>query len=151
MTAKHILVPTDFSAYADHALAYAIELATALRARLTLLHVFHLSPLTVGEVPPAVLNTVLQEIETDAQKQTQIALDRIQQAGLQGDSAIVEGLPFQTIIDAAKDKDIDLIVMGTHGRTGLTHVLMGSVAEKVVRLAPCPVLVTRGTTEAAGA
>jgi universal stress protein A len=64
---------------------------------------------------------------------------------------MVQGVPFQTIIDAARDHGVDLIVMGTHGRTGLTHVFMGSVAEKVVRLAPCPVLVTRGTTEDAGA
>jgi len=145
--AKHILVPTDFSPPADYALAYAIDLAATLQARLTVLHVFHLSPLTVGEVPPAVFNDTLREIEIDAQKYTQQALDRVQQAGLQGDRAIVEGIPFQTIIDTAKDKNVDLIVMGTHGRTGLVHMLMGSVAEKVVRLAPCSVLVTRGTTE----
>jgi universal stress protein A len=76
---------------------------------------------------------------------------RVQEAGLPGDSAIVEGAPFQMIIDTAKDNEADLIVMGTHGRTGLTHVLMGSVAERVVRMAPCPVLVTRGTTEASDA
>jgi nucleotide-binding universal stress UspA family protein len=90
-------------------------------------------------------------METNAQQQTQKALARVQQAGLQGDSVIVEGTPFQTIIDTAKDKGADLIVMGTHGRTGLTLALMGSVAEKVVRLAPCPVLVTRETTEASDA
>jgi universal stress protein A len=60
----------------------------------------------------------------------------------------VHGVPFQGIVDAARDQHVDLIVMGTHGRTGLRHVLVGSGAEKVVRLAPCPVLVTRGTTEA---
>jgi nucleotide-binding universal stress UspA family protein len=87
-------------------------------------------------------------METNAQQRTQMALNHVQQAGLQADSAIVEGIPFQVIIDTAESRDVDLIVMGTHGRTGLTHVLMGSVAEKVVRLAPCPVLVTRGTTEA---
>jgi nucleotide-binding universal stress UspA family protein len=90
-------------------------------------------------------------METHAQQQTQKALARVQQAGLQGDSVIVEGTPFQTIINTAKDQGADLIVMGTHGRTGLTHALMGSVAEKVVRLAPCPVLVTRGTTEVSDA
>ena len=148
---QHILVPTDFSAYADHALEYAIELATTLQARLTLLHVFHLSSLAVGDMSPAVFSATLQAMETNAKQRTQTALDCIHQAGLQGDSAIVEGIPFQTIIDTANDKGIDLIVMGTHGRTGLTHALVGSVAEKVVRLAPCPVLVTRGTTEAPAA
>jgi nucleotide-binding universal stress UspA family protein len=60
-------------------------------------------------------------------------------------------VPFQTIIDTARDTGVDLIVMGTRGRTELTPVLIGSVAEKVVRLAPYPVLVTRGSTEAATA
>jgi nucleotide-binding universal stress UspA family protein len=147
MTAKHILVPTDFSEYADYALDYAIELAKVLQAHLTVLYVFHLSPLALGEAPPAVLADTLEAMETNAQQQTQIALARVQQAGLQGEIAIVEGTPFQTIIETAESRDVDLIVMGTHGRTGLTHALMGSVAEKVVRLAPCPVLVTRGKME----
>jgi nucleotide-binding universal stress UspA family protein len=151
MTAQHILVPTDFSEYADYALDYAIELAKVLQAHLTVLHVFHLSPLALGEAPPAVLADTLAAMEANAQHQTQMALARVQEAGLQGDSAIVEGIPFQVIINTAESMDVDLIVMGTHGRTGLTHALMGSVAEKVVRLAPCPVLVTRGTTEASTA
>jgi nucleotide-binding universal stress UspA family protein len=151
MTAQHILVPTDFSEDADYALDYAIELAKVLQAHLTVLHVFHLSPLALGEAPPAVLADTLAAMEANAQHQTQMALARVQEAGLQGDSAIVEGIPFQVIINTAESMDVDLIVMGTHGRTGLTHALMGSVAEKVVRLAPCPVLVTRGTTEASTA
>jgi nucleotide-binding universal stress UspA family protein len=151
MTAQHILVPTDFSEYANYALDYAIELAKMSRARLTVLYVLHLSSLALGEAPPTVLDDIWEAMETHAQQQTQKALARVQQAGLQGDSVIVEGTPFQTIIDTAKDKGADLIVMGTHGRTGLTLALMGSVAEKVVRLAPCPVLVTRETTEASDA
>jgi nucleotide-binding universal stress UspA family protein len=147
MTAQHILVPTDFSANADYALDYAIELAQVLQARLTVLYVFHVSPLALGDAPPAVLSATLQEMEATTQQQMQATLARVQQAGLQGDSAIVEGLPFQTIIDTAQARGADLIVMGTHGRTGLAHALLGSVAEKVMRLAPCPVLVTRGTTD----
>ena len=151
MAVQHILVPTDFSQYADYALDYAIELAKVLQARLTVLYVFHLSALALGEAPPAVLADTLEAMETHAQQQTQMVLARVQGAGLQGDSAIVEGIPFQVIIDTAQDKEADLIVMGTHGRTGLTHALMGSVAEKVARLAPCPVLVTRETTAASDA
>ena len=145
MTVKHILVPTDFSEYADYALDYAIELARTLQARLTVVYVLHLSSLALGETSPAVLDATWKALEANAQQRTQMALARVQQAGLQGASAIVEGIPFQAIIETAESRGIDLIVMGTHGRTGLTHVLMGSVAEKVVRLAPCPVLVTRGT------
>jgi nucleotide-binding universal stress UspA family protein len=147
VTAKYILVPTDFSDAADYALDYAIELAKTLQARLTVLHVFHLSSLALGEAPPAVLDDTLKAMEANVQQQIQMDLARVQQAGLQGDSVIVEGVPFQAIIDTARDSGADLIVMGTHGRTGLTHVLMGSVADKVVRLAPCPVLVTRAATE----
>ncbi len=146
MTAKHILVPTDFSEYANYALDYAIELAKTLEARLTVLYVLHLSSLALGEAPPAILDDTLKAMESNAQARTQKALDRVQQAGVQCESAIVEGIPFQSIMETANDRNIDLIVMGTHGRTGLTHALMGSVAEKVIRMAPCPVLVTRGTT-----
>jgi nucleotide-binding universal stress UspA family protein len=147
MIAQHLLVPTDFSEYADYALDYAIELAKTFQARLTVLYVYYLPSLALGEVSPVVIDDTLQAMETKARQQAQKALARVLRAGLQGDSVIVEGAPFQMIIDTAKDKGADLIVMGTHGRTGLSHVLMGSVAEKVVRLAPCPVLVTRGTTE----
>jgi nucleotide-binding universal stress UspA family protein len=68
-----------------------------------------------------------------------------------GETIIVHGVPFQSILDTANEKAVDLIVMGTHGRTGLTHVLMGSVAERVVRMAPSAVLVTRGKTETSDA
>jgi nucleotide-binding universal stress UspA family protein len=101
-----------------------------------------------GHLPPGIF---LEEIETEAQQLMQASLGRLRDAGLSGETVIVHGIPFQSIIDTAQDKGADLIVMGTHGRTGLTHALMGSVAEKVVRLAPCPVLVTRGTTEASDA
>jgi nucleotide-binding universal stress UspA family protein len=67
----------------------------------------------------------------------------VQHAGLQGDALLANGTPAQTIMDTAGEQGVDLIIMGTHGRTGLTHVLLGSVAEHVVRQAPCPVLVTR--------
>src|SRR5688500_12268289 len=101
VTAQHILVPTDFSEYADSALDYAIELAKVLQARLTVLYVFHLSSLTLGEAPPAVLDDTLAAMETNAQHQVQMALARVQEAGLQGDSMIVEGIPFQVIIETA--------------------------------------------------
>lgn len=101
----------------------------------------------MGDMATGFPATYLTQMETDTQQGIQTSLDRVHQKGLQGEMDIVHGVPFQTIIDIARDKNVDLIVMGTHGRTGLTHVLMGSVAEKVVRLAPCPVLTTRGNTE----
>jgi len=150
MTVKHILVPTDLSAYADYALDYAIALAQKLQARLTLLHIIHLTPLAMGDIGAAGLVPYLDEMAADAQQRMQALLNRVHQEGLQGETAVVQGVPFQSIVDMAGN-DVDMIVMGTHGRTGLTHALMGSVAEKVVRLSPCPVLVTRGKTEASNA
>jgi nucleotide-binding universal stress UspA family protein len=169
MTAQHILVPTDFSAYADQALDYAIDLAQALQARLILLHIIDTTPLGVVEgatgAPIAPKTTPLglvegvakfppsywQELETAIEQRMDESLKRLHDAGLQGETVIVHGVPFQGIIDTAKEQGVDLIIMGTHGRTGLPHVLMGSVAENVVRLAPCPVLVLRGSTEASTA
>ena len=147
MTAQHILVPTDFSDYANYALDYAIELAKTLQARLTFLHIIQLTPMTMGDMYGYSLEAYLEAMESEAQKHMEALLNRVHQEGLQGEMAIVQGVPFQIIVDMAESRDVDLIVMGTHGRTGLTHALMGSVAERVVRLAPCPVLVTRGTAE----
>jgi nucleotide-binding universal stress UspA family protein len=70
-------------------------------------------------------------------------VQRVTAAGLVGDMVVVHGVPFQAILETASSQQVDLIVMGTHGRTGLRYVLLGSVAEKVVHLAPCPVLVVR--------
>jgi len=147
MPAQHVLVPIDFSPYADQALVYAIEVAKSLNAYLTLLHVLQV-PLVVGD-SEAVLNASLESLEAEAEQGLQAALERIRQAALKGESVMVAGVPFQTIVQVARDQHADLIVMGTHGRTGLTHILIGSVAEKVVRLAPCPVLVTRPHEDAA--
>jgi universal stress protein A len=147
MIVQHVLVPIDFSATANRALDYAIALAQQLHARLTLLHVLHLAPLEVGELTPGVATTYLDDLETDAQHLLQASLERVQHAGLQGDLLLVQGTPTQTIVETAGEQGVDLIIMGTHGRTGLTHVLLGSVAEHVVRHAPCPVLVMRKTMD----
>ncbi len=151
MTAKHILLPTDFSEHADHAVNYAIELAQQLQAQLTLIYVIHLTPLVMGDVGASTLLPYLADLENDAHERMQALLKRVHEKGIQGETAVVQGVPFQTIVDTAASRGIDLIIMGTHGRTGLTHALMGSVAEKVVRLAPCPVLVTRETRAAEAA
>ena len=143
MIVQHMLVPIDFSATADRALEYAIALAQQLHARLTLLHVLDLTPVTMDEMTVGVVATYLEEQEIEAQHLLQASLERVQRAGLQGDILLVQGTPTQTIVDTAGEQGVDLILMGTHGRTGLAHVFLGSVAEHVVRQAPCPVLVVR--------
>jgi nucleotide-binding universal stress UspA family protein len=150
MTIQHILVPMDFSAYAEQALDYAIGLADKLQARLTLLHVVHIMPLGVAGGEATLPYSYIVDLEEEVQEEMEQYRQRVQDAGLAVDLAIVHGIPFQHIIEVAQDKDVNLIVIGTHGRTGLQHMLLGSVAEKVVRLAPCPVLVARKTANAAG-
>jgi nucleotide-binding universal stress UspA family protein len=145
MSVQHVLVPMDFSATAEHALAYAIALAQQLRAQLTLVHVFHLTPLVMEDAATAMPPTLLDDLETEAHRILQASLAQVQRVGLQGASLLVEGSPAQAIVETAGTQAVELIIMGAHGRTGLTHLLLGSVAEQVLRQAPCPVLVTRKT------
>ena len=143
MTIQHVLVPLDFSPYAEQALDYAITLAQHLQARVTLLHVIQLPTVVNVEGGMWPSSTFLDDLEADVTRDMEAYRTRVTAAGLAGECLVVQGIPFQEILDIAKARQVDLIVMGTHGRTGLSHVLLGSVAEKVVRLAPCPVLVAR--------
>jgi nucleotide-binding universal stress UspA family protein len=142
---QRILVPTDFSKHSEVALTYAVALAEKFGAELHLLHVVQDLALFIPDavaVAPAIAVPV-EEFVAAARE----ALDRVTKAkdleSLTVHREVREGTPFYEIIRFAKEKDIDLIVMGTHGHTGLTHVLLGSVTEKVVRKAPCPVLTVR--------
>jgi nucleotide-binding universal stress UspA family protein len=146
MTAQRLLVPLDFSAHANQALAYAINLARILGARVTLLHVMQSPPwggVDMDVTSPHAYSRFIQRLEAEVAHRMQACLERVTAGGLEGEVVVVHGVPFQEILETAKRWQVDLIVMGTHGRTGLSHVFLGSVAEKVVRLAPCPVLVVR--------
>ena len=151
MIVQHVLVPIDFSTTAGRALTYAIALAQQFHARLTLLHVLDLTPVTMEDMTAGVVATYLDDLETDAQHLLQASRERVQGAGLQGESLLVQGTPTQTIVDTAGEQGVDLIIMGTHGRTGLAHVFLGSVAEHVVRQGPCPVLVVRRAPDTSAA
>jgi universal stress protein A len=144
MRTPHFLVPTDFSASAKQALDYAIRLACTLNARLTVLHVIQPVPMAGPGMGIVLPETYLQEVKEGVQGSMEEALTRVTAAGLTAERIVLYGIPFQEIIETAKARQVDLIVMGTHGRTGLMYVLLGSVAEQVIRLAPCSVLVVRG-------
>ena len=138
---RKILVPLDLSEYAAHALPYALELATTFGASLHLLHVIDSQRAAAAggaaffEYGP----DLLQRFEDDAHKAlSEVAATLPQTATV--NTAILQGPPHVQIVQFAREQDIDLIVMGTHGRSGLKHVIIGSVAEKVVQMAPCPVL-----------
>jgi nucleotide-binding universal stress UspA family protein len=146
MTAQRFLVPIDFSEDANQALEYAIGLASKLGARVTLLHVIQPPPWGGADMDvtlPYAYSLFIQNLEAEVAHRMQACLERVTAGGLEGEVTVVRGVPFREILETAKMQQVDLIIMGTQGRTGLQHVLMGSVAEKVVRLAPCPVLVVR--------
>jgi universal stress protein A len=151
MPTLHFLVPIDLSASAEQALDYAIRLAQTLNARLTVLHVIQPAPMAGVDVGVVLPQTYLQEVEEAVQRSLEAALARVTAAGLTGEQIVLYGVPFQEIVETAKARYVDLIVMGTHGHTGLMHVILGSVAEKVVRLAPCSVLVVRPVAHASEA
>lgn len=140
---RTILVPVDFSACSRKALQYAIPLAREFGAAIALIHVVHVNYAAGPEF--GAMDFPL--VEADLRKNAEGELAKLAAAEIQGQVAFVclvrSGLEVIEIVDAAKKLESDLIVISTHGRTGLKHVFMGSVAENVVRLAPCPVLVVR--------
>jgi nucleotide-binding universal stress UspA family protein len=150
MTIHHVLVPIDFSPYAGQALDYAIALAQKLQARITLLHVIQPQLIAGADMGAWPSPSFIEELETAIMGDMEGYRARVTDAGLEGEIVVVHGVPFQEILNTAKARQVDLIIMGTHGRTGLPHILLGSVAERVARMAPCPVLVARQPTPVAG-
>jgi nucleotide-binding universal stress UspA family protein len=145
MEVKTILVPSDFSEYAEHAFTWALGLAEKWGAKVLVIHAAPLfSHLAYPESVYMVdLAKMEQEIVADAEKRLQEFVAKKGASTVTVDTRAVLGDPFWEICQIAEREHADLIVMGSHGRTGLAHVFLGSVAERVVRHAPCPVLVAR--------
>jgi nucleotide-binding universal stress UspA family protein len=140
-----ILVPVDFSAHSDRALRYAATLAGQVGASVELLHV--VEEFTYGAFSevyvPNVPDLMQEAINNAVDRVTALKAD-VFPHGADVETAVYAGRPALTIVEHASAGKFDLIVMGTHGRTGLPHLFMGSVAEQVLRTAPCPVLTVRG-------
>lgn len=142
---NRILVPTDFSKHSRNALKYAAAFAEKFGGELHLLHVVQDLAIFIPDMV-----TVAPPITPSLEQMTaavRAAFDRLVQENeldkLTLKREVRQGNPFYEIIRYAKEADVDLIVMGTHGHTGLAHMLLGSVTEKVVRKSPCPVLTVR--------
>jgi len=138
-----ILAATDFSAASEQAVTYAASLALEFGATLHLLHVVP-DPILAAAWSEAYaydLDKLGERLRRDAERQLAERAARIEGIVVTRDALI--GRPASTITAIAADRDVDLIVMGTHGRSGVSHLFMGSVAERVVRTAPCPVLTVR--------
>jgi nucleotide-binding universal stress UspA family protein len=142
-----ILVPSDFSEPADAALRYAATLAGDLGASLHLLHVFE-DPYPAGgaftaELYVPVAPDLRDQLFEEAQARLRDRVAALAEDQVEATAEIYSGPTAKAIADYATTEDIDLIVIGTHGRGGMAHLLLGSVAERVVRTAPCPVLTIR--------
>jgi nucleotide-binding universal stress UspA family protein len=144
---KAILIPTDFSEASETALKYAKALAEAFGSSLHIVHVMEdlLAHAWAAEVYVASMPSLRVEIEKEATERLGAMVTDEERQRLSITTAVIEGNPFLEIIRYARASNIDLIVLGTHGRGPIAHMLLGSVAEKVVRKAPCPVLTVRPT------
>jgi nucleotide-binding universal stress UspA family protein len=142
-----ILVPVDFSAHSAHAFGFALDLARQCQATLHVLHCLPLQPALVapyGIVMPADLEQSCREA---AVKRLEELADKASAAGVDAEVHESAAIPSEAILGFADDVGADLIVMGTRGLSGLAHVLIGSVADRVIRSASCPVVTLRADSE----
>jgi nucleotide-binding universal stress UspA family protein len=141
---KQILIPIDFSDYSDQALRWGVSLAQKYGAQLLLLHVI---PEVLEEV--SARESAGEQLVIDLTAEVEAQLHEIARQGLKEgvamDVRVADGEPADAILRMARQEKVDLIVMGTHGRTGLSHLLLGSTAEAVVRAAACPVFTVRAS------
>jgi universal stress protein A len=139
-----ILAPTDFSECSKQAVACTYELAQTFDAKLLLLHVVEPVDYPMRSYPHLV-TTMLDYSERQAHLDLAQMLPKAQDVKVEVTRRVIVGPPYRKIVEVAEAEKVDLIVMATHGRTGLSHLVVGSVAERVVRTAPCPVLTIHPT------
>ena len=149
---KHILIPVDFSAHSNAALLLGSEMAARFGSSVSLLHVHELLPYGLPSEYEMYAPDLRQRVIAQIEQGLAAAQRRAETAGARTvETKIIEGYPAADIAKFAAKGGFDLIVMGTHGRRGIQHALLGSVAERVVRMAPCPVLTVRSSEEPASA
>lgn len=139
---KKILIPTDGSDYSIRAAEYGIKIAKMLGAQVMVVYVIDNVVLSqIAKVSEQ--ETVERELKEDGQRYINYVLSLAQHAGVKAGSLLAKGRPFEQIVHLAKGLGMDLIVMGTYGRRGAERILIGSVAERVIEYASCPVLVVK--------
>lgn len=144
ITIKKILVPIDFSEYSKASLRYAVSFAKKFNAEINLIYVvepiIYPPDFSMGQI-------AIPSMDIELDKRAEVELQKLIETEINGvlksEIIIRTGKPFIEIIETASEKDIDLIIIATHGHSGVEHILFGSTAEKVVRKAPCPVLTLR--------
>lgn len=147
MNIKKILVPVDFSRHSQQALDYALEFAAPLQAEVLVLHVVepvaYATPADLYAGMATQLGSLLAEQRRSARRQLDQVVEASSKRGVRMSAHLRDGVAYREVVEAAKKLGAGMIIQATHGRTGLAHVLMGSVAERVVRTAECPVLTIR--------
>lgn len=144
MRINTILFPTDFSNGARAAMDHALSLAKDYNAKLILLYVIQDISIAEWYIPSSISVTdLVEDMQKSAMREMDKWYDEVAAQVKNVEKMVVRGVPFVEIIRTAREKNADLIVIGTHGRTGIDHMLFGSTAEKVVRKATCPVLTVR--------
>jgi len=146
MEIRTILLPTDFSECGNYALSYATSLARTFGASIVCVHVIEPIVPTVGYsgmTEPLPIADIAEQLEDAAERELPKLAEREEAAGLHLEELIVYGEAASEIVRVAKERNVDLIVISSHGRTGLGRILFGSTAEAVVRHATCPVLVVK--------
>ncbi len=138
---QKILCPIDFSAPSRNALRYANEFAKAMNAKITVMHVIPPQPIAADVNVPYVPLEI--ELEKNAKEDLERIVKEEVQEGVVVEQVMAFGLPSDCVIAQAQKENVDLIILGTHGRTGISRLLMGSTAENVIRHAGCPVLVVK--------
>lgn len=141
---KNILLPTDFSKISLTAAEYAVELANEYKAKLHILNVLEKTPpiLAIRSLDLS-SDKIIESIDKDAKAQLEECVKKVKKLGnVDIIPVILKGLDYEEIIKYSEKNNIDIIVIATHGRTGILHTLLGSVAEKVIRYSKIPVLVT---------
>jgi nucleotide-binding universal stress UspA family protein len=141
---KRLLLPTDFSESAAHAFTYALSFACEYEAELYLLHVIEVLPVGyAGELFPSSMTQVLDEISSYARTEMQKLGENARSRGAVVHERIAQGKPAAEILRVARAETIDMILLGTHGHGVLNRALFGSTTDRIMRKAPCPVLVCR--------
>ncbi len=140
---QQIIVPVDFHQHTDELVAFAMGIANKLEAKLTFLHMaeYIVEVTSYPDVYPTSFTVVDEEIFAHAQKKMAALVAKNRSACPGCDGVVLRGNVADGIVDYVKDKTIDLIVMGTHGAKGIEKIMLGSVAERVLKRASCPILV----------
>lgn len=137
---RRILCPVDFSEPSEAALDYAVDLASKFGADLQLVHVYQLPVYALPDGAMMAGPEFTTKVTNELQKALAELVDQKKSAGVKIESHLVEGIPYKEVVRLSAELEADLVVMGTHGRTGVKHLLLGSVAERVVRSSKIPVI-----------